>query len=132
MGAGMGAVLSQNGEAGERVVAFASRCCNPTEANYSSYEGEGLVAVWAVHHFRAYLQGRPFKLVTDHKPLTWLMTNQTLSGRKARWAMRLQECKFTIQHRSGSTLQHADGLSRSPLPAEAVACLVVLAREVEK
>ncbi|GJP54176.1 hypothetical protein CLOM_g13274 [Closterium sp. NIES-68] len=129
---GMGAVLSQNGEAGECVVASACRSCNPTEANYSSYEGKGLAAVWAVHHFRVHLQGRPFTLVTDHKPLTWLMTNQTLSGRNARWAMRLQEYEFTIQHRSGSTLQHTDGLARSPPPTEAVACLVVLAREVEK
>ncbi|CAI7886383.1 unnamed protein product [Closterium sp. NIES-54] len=59
---GMGAVLSQLEEGQEKVVAFASRTCNPAEANYSSYEGEGLAAVWAVGHFRVYLQGRHFTL----------------------------------------------------------------------
>ncbi|CAI7899682.1 unnamed protein product [Closterium sp. NIES-53] len=59
---GMGAMLSQLEEGQEKVVAFASRTCNPAEANYSSYEGEGLAAVWAVGHFRVYLQGRHFTL----------------------------------------------------------------------
>ncbi|GJP69099.1 hypothetical protein CLOP_g25728 [Closterium sp. NIES-67] len=88
---GMGAVLCQELEGEERVVAYTSRSCTATEANYSSYEGEGLGAVWGVTHFRAYLQGRKFTLVTDHQPLLWLMTNQTLMGWNARWAMRLQE-----------------------------------------
>ncbi|CAI7789387.1 unnamed protein product, partial [Closterium sp. NIES-54] len=111
---GMGAVLSQLEEGQEKVVAFASRTCNPAEANYSSYEGEGLAAVWAVGHFRVYLQGRHFTLVTDHQPLMWLMQNQTLTGRNARWAMKLQEYDFTVKHRPGQTMQHVDGLSRNP------------------
>ncbi|CAI7758131.1 unnamed protein product [Closterium sp. NIES-53] len=111
---GMGAVLSQLEEGQEKVVAFASRTCNPAEANYSSYEGEGLAAVWAVGHFRVYLQGRHFTLVTDHQPLLWLMQNQTLTGRNARWAMKLQEYDFTVKHRPGRTMQHVDGLSRNP------------------
>ncbi|CAI7874171.1 unnamed protein product [Closterium sp. NIES-53] len=52
---GMGAVLCQQTEEGERVVAFASRSCNVAKANYSLYEGEGLAAVWAVTHFQVYL-----------------------------------------------------------------------------
>ncbi|CAI7924437.1 unnamed protein product [Closterium sp. NIES-53] len=49
--AGMGDVLCQQMEEGERVVVFAIRSFNAAEANYSSYEGEGLAAVWAVTHF---------------------------------------------------------------------------------
>ncbi|GJP57637.1 hypothetical protein CLOP_g11269 [Closterium sp. NIES-67] len=109
---GMGAVLCQLDGGTERVVAYASRSCSPAESNYSSYEGEGLAAVWAVELFRPYLQGRKFTLVTDHQPLLWLMTNQTLKGRNARWAMRLQEFEFDVKHRPGKTLQHVDGLSR--------------------
>ncbi|GJP69998.1 hypothetical protein CLOP_g988 [Closterium sp. NIES-67] len=56
--AGMGAVLCRVVDGMERVVAFASRSCNASEANYSSYEGEELGAVWAVGHFRVYLQGK--------------------------------------------------------------------------
>ncbi|GJP58288.1 hypothetical protein CLOP_g22994 [Closterium sp. NIES-67] len=109
---GMGAVLCQKEKGAERLVAYASQSCSPAESNYSSYEGEGLAAVWAVELFRPYVKGRRFTLVTDHQPLLWLMWNQTLKGRNARWAMRLQEFNFEVKHRPGKTLQHVDGLSR--------------------
>ncbi|GJP83938.1 hypothetical protein CLOP_g14039 [Closterium sp. NIES-67] len=101
----------KEGEKEERVIAFASKSYTATEASYSSYEGEALAAVWAVQHFR--MQGLRFTLVTDHRPLTWLMRNQTLTGRNVRWAMRLQEYESDIKHRLGKTLQHVDGLSRN-------------------
>jgi hypothetical protein len=50
-----------------------------TERNYSSYAGECLAAVWGVSHFRVYLYGRRFVLLTDHEPLKWLMTNKKLT-----------------------------------------------------
>ncbi|CAI7821618.1 unnamed protein product [Closterium sp. NIES-54] len=63
----------------EMVVAFTSRSCNDAEANYPSY-AEGLAVVWAVKHFRVYLQGRQFTLMTDHQPLLWLMQTSDLTG----------------------------------------------------
>ena len=115
-GFGLGAVLGQVDEKGdEYVVAFASRSNNSAERNYSSYEGECLAAVWAVVHFRPYLYGREFKLVTDHQPLKWLMTNQKLTGKHARWALILSEYQMEIQHRAGLCHSNADGLSRNPV-----------------
>ena len=84
---GLGAVLAQrDAEGNEYVVAYASRSCNKAERNYSSYQGECLAAVLGRQYFRVYLYGRPFKLITDHQPLKWLMTNQKLTGMVARWA----------------------------------------------
>ncbi|KAJ9527909.1 hypothetical protein QJQ45_005643 [Haematococcus lacustris] len=54
-------------------------------------------------------------LVTDHQPLTWLMTNPNLTGYHARWALSLQDYTFTIEHRPGN--KNADVLSRWPLEA---------------
>ena len=72
--------------------------------------------MWGVQHFRIYLQGRRFVLITDHQPLRWLMDNKELRGKYARWAMILQEHDFEVVHRPGKTQQHADGLSRNPSP----------------
>jgi hypothetical protein len=67
---GLGAVLTQFDDEGkEFVVAFANRSNNAAEAKYGSCEGECLAAVWAVAHFRCYLFGNPFTLITDHQPL---------------------------------------------------------------
>lgn len=114
--AGLGAVLAQVDVAGyERVIAYASRSNNKAESNYFSYEGECLAVVWAVSHFRPYLYGRQFTLITDHQPLRWLMTNNKLSGKLARWAMLLQEYNFEVVHKAGICHQNADMLSRSPI-----------------
>ena len=115
---GLGAVLSQKPEGGqEHVVAYASRSCNPAEKNYSSYDGESLVVVWAVRHFRQYLMGSPFTLYTDHRALKWMMSTSELTGRLARWSLMLQEYEFKIIHRPGVDNAVADCCSRMPLPS---------------
>ncbi len=70
---GIGAVLSQRGEAGERVVTYYS--CSPSrpEINYCITRQELLAVVLAVHHFRPYLLGTKFALRTDHGSLTWML-----------------------------------------------------------
>ncbi|KAJ9527860.1 hypothetical protein QJQ45_005506 [Haematococcus lacustris] len=115
--AGCGAVLGQVDDVGmEYMVACVSRSNNKHERNYNSYQGEMLCAVWAIKTLRPYLHGASFRLVTDHQPLTWLMTNPNLTGHHARWALSLQDYTFTIEHRPGNKHQNADVLSRWPLP----------------
>ena len=112
---GMGAVLSQLDDQGrERVVAYASKSCTPAESRYCSYDGELLAVVWAVDHFRYYLLGHKFTVVTDHQPLIWLMKSPNLSGKHARWAIKLQEYNFSIKHRPGVENPGPDCLSRLP------------------
>ena len=119
---GMGAILSQVGKDGlEHPVCYASRSCNQAEQNYSSFEGECLAVVWATNHFRPYLFGNSFHLVTDHEPLKWIMTTQKLTGKLARWSLLLQEYDFTVEHRKGVDNTNADCLSRYPLPSDAEA-----------
>ena len=70
----IGAVLSQGDYPKDLPVAYASRCLNSAETNYSVIEKELLAIVWAVRHFRPYLYGRRFRIVTDHQPLSCLAT----------------------------------------------------------
>jgi transposase InsO family protein len=113
---GIGAVLAQlDDEGNEYVVEYASRSCNPAESNYSSYEGECLALWWAIGRFRYYVFGREFTVVSDHKPLEWLLSTSALRGKLARWAMWLSEYDFTVLYREGVKHVNADCLSRHPV-----------------
>jgi hypothetical protein len=49
---GIGAVLTQMDDDGkEFMITYASRSNNNAGAQYSSYEGECLAAIWAIAHF---------------------------------------------------------------------------------
>ena len=131
-GVGIGAVLAQRREGGdEYMVACISRSLNKHERNYSSYAGEMLACVWAVKSFRMYLHGTPFKICTDHQPLTWLMGTPDLHGKHCRWAMSLQEFEMLIVHRPGAEHQNVDVPSRFPLATSYDATGACLDPEVE-
>ena len=112
---GIGAVLTQKDDDGkEYVIAYASQSNNNAGSKYLSYEGECSAVVWVVAHFRPYLYGQSFTLVTDHQPLKWLMESDKLTGKLARWALLLQEYDFEVVHKAGLQNLDADGLSCNP------------------
>ena len=87
---GLGAVLTQKDDFGrEYVVAYTSRSNNTAEANYSTYKGEVLAAVWVIAHFLPYFYGQRFTLVIDHQPLRWLMESDKLTDKFTRWTLLL-------------------------------------------
>ena len=117
---GLGAVLSQIDNNGcEKVIAFASRTLSDRERKYSTTEKKACAVVYAMNHFRVYLLGRKFTVVTDHKALRWLYSMEA-KGRSARWVMDLQEFQFTVQHRAGRLHSNADALSRLPVETQAL------------
>ncbi len=105
-------------EGKEFVVAYVSRSNNAAESCYSSYEGECLVVVWVVAHFRCYLFGIQFTLVTDHQSFKWLMEFNKLTRELARWALILQEYDFQVVHRPRVVNLDADGLSQNPCTSQ--------------
>lgn len=109
---GFGAVLTQESTEGERVIAYASRSTNKAEQNYSATELECLAVVWGVRHFRGYLEGYRFVVVSDHHSLKWLQKLESPAGRLARWLFELQQFDYEIRYRRGSANVVADALSR--------------------
>lgn len=97
---GIGEVLAQEDDSGsERPIAFISHNLNKSQRNYSITELESLAVLFAVIKFRPYIEGQEFKVVTDHASLKWIMSQKDLTGRLARWSLKLQCFKFDIEHR---------------------------------
>lgn len=112
-GYGLGAVLSQPHPDGERVICYLSRSLSKQERNYSTTERECLAVLWALEKLRPYLEGVHCSVITDHYSLVWLQNQHNVTGRLARWLLRLQQFDFQIIHRKGKDNVVPDALSRS-------------------
>lgn len=109
---GYGAVLMQIHEGGyKRVVAFFSKLTQGAESKYHSYELETLAVVKALQHFRHYLVGVRFTVVTDCNALKLTQRKKDLLLRVARWWVYLQDFDFCMEYRKGTLMSHADYLS---------------------
>ena len=113
-GSGVGAVLSQEQDGKEKVIAYASRTLSKTQRNYCTTQRELLAVVTFVKHFRHYLLGRNFLIRTDHASLRWLINFKEPEGMVARWLSTLSTYDYDIEHRVGRSHGNADGLSRRP------------------
>lgn len=111
---GIGAVLSQEKEGKEVVVAYASRTLSKVEQNYCVTRRELLAIVVFLKHFRHYLYGHDVLVRTDHGALRWLMNFKNPEGQVARWLEVISQYRLTLEHRPGRVHSNADGLSRRP------------------
>lgn len=128
---GLGVVLSQDTDVGERPIAYASRSLKKSELNYPVIEKEALAVVWGIGIFRQYLLGHKFTVITDHNPLRWLMGIKNPSGRLARWALAIQEYDVEIQYKPGKKHGNADGLSRSGKETQSIMTLEELPEKLQ-
>ncbi|KXJ15652.1 Retrovirus-related Pol polyprotein from transposon 297 [Exaiptasia diaphana] len=119
---GLGAVLSQQQEAGLVVLGYASRALRPSERNmnnYSSMKLELLALYWAIaQKYRDLLLGAEFTVLTDNNPLSYLQTTAKLGAIETRWAAELAQFNFKIKYRSERSNENADALSRKVFHGE--------------
>ena len=139
---GLGVVLShQTPDGSDRPIGYASRTLNQAEQNYSQLKKEGLSCIFGIKKFHQYVFGRPFQLITDHKPLLGLLGEKKAvslqaSARIKRWSLFLSSYEYSLSFRNKSAHANADALSRLPLPDEQAKTLeepelVLLAEHLE-
>ena len=113
----MGAVLAQVQDGQERAICYASKALSKAQMRYSATKPELLAVVNFTRHFRHYLLGRQFRIVTDHSALQWLHNFKDPDALTARWLEKLAAFNYEVVHRPGKSIGHADGLSRTPTTA---------------
>ena len=114
-GDGLGAVLYQEQDGLERVIAYASRGLRASKSNYPAHKLEFLALKWAVcDKFHDYMYGNKFTVRTDNNPLTYVLTTAKLDATGHRWLAALSNYNFSLIYRSGRKNLDADALSRLP------------------
>ena len=110
----VGAVLQQYVDDTWHPISFFSRKLKPAETRYSAFDRELLAVYLAIQHFRYFLEGRHFHVLTDHKPLTYALHTRSdrHSPRQARQLDYISQFTSSIRHIRGSDNVVADALSR--------------------
>ena len=109
----LGSTLSQYDKNNDlRPVAFGGRSLNIHEQNYSATQRELLGVVFAIESYRHYLEDRKFQLYTDHQPLISLLKKPDAKHMLSRWALKIQQFQYEVQHLKGKLNITADAMSR--------------------
>ena len=97
------------------IIGCFSRVCNSAEKKCGMPELEMLAIVEAVKHFRPYIFGRHFTVLTDHSALSKCLKTSNPSSRLTRWILNLQEYNFSIDWRPRHLNKVANACTRLPL-----------------
>ena len=99
-------------------LAFFSHKLTAAQTRYSTFDKELLAVFSAIRHFRFLLEGRRFRILTDHKPLVAALhrVSPPWSARQQRQLSYISEFTTDIRHTAGKDNVVADTLSRPPSP----------------
>ena len=112
---GLGAILSQRDEKGSlHPIAYGGKPLSDHEKKWHIRELELYAIVWSVEHFRAYLEGADYEILTDHSSLSYFLDSgkEVSNPRLRRWMLKLMPHYPKISYRPGSANSAADALSR--------------------
>ena len=105
---GIGAVISHIYDDGsEKLIAYALRTLSNAEKHYAQIDKEALAIIFRIQKLHAYLYGRKFVLVTNHKPLVSLFGPKKAvaplaAAQLQRWAITLSMYSYDIEYKPTS------------------------------
>ena len=100
----VGAVLQQFINGQWQPLGYFSKSLQPAETRYSAFDRELLAVYLAIKHFSYFIEGRQFYVLTDHKPLTFALSNKPdrYSPRQSRHLDLISQYTSDIRHVRGS------------------------------
>jgi hypothetical protein len=106
----VGAVLQQQIGGTWQPIPHFSKALRPSDLRYSVFDRELLAIYLAIKHFRHFVKGREFYILTDHKPLTFALSTTTdkYTPRQTRHLDYISQFTTDIPHLSGNANQAAD------------------------
>ena len=109
----VGAVLQQQVDNHWQPLAFFSKRLQPAETRYSTFGRELLAIYLAIKHYRHFVEGQQFFVLTDHKPLCYALQRpgDKYSPRDSRHLDFISQFTDDIRHIK-DTSNTADALSR--------------------
>jgi len=113
--AALGAALQQRVCDAWQPLAFYSHKLSPAQQKYSPYDRELLAVYEAIKYFRHMVEGRPFVIFTNHKPLTYAFQQRRdiCSPRQFRHLEFIGPFSTDLRHVSRQDNVVADALSRA-------------------
>ena len=110
----VGAALQQETDGMWQPIAFFSRKFDKTEKRYSAFDRELFAAYSAIRHFRHFVDGRKFSLLSDHKPFVHAFYSRSdpIIPRRSRQMSYISEFTNDVRHIKGEQNLVADALSR--------------------
>jgi cleavage and polyadenylation specificity factor subunit 1 len=110
----IGAALQQRVCNAWQPLAFYSCKLSPIQQKYSPYDRKLLALYEAIKYFRHMVEGRPFVIFTDHKPLTYVFQQHRdkCSPRQFRHLEFIGQFSTDFRHVSGQDNVVEDALSR--------------------
>ena len=94
----MGAVLAQMQDSKERAICFASKWHSNSQTKYSATRREVLAFVTLICHFRHYLHGQIFTIVTNYSELQLLHSSKDADVVTARWLEKFADSDYEVRH----------------------------------
>lgn len=109
----VGGVLTQMDSSGvERPIHYFSKQLSKGQKRWATVEREAFSIIYGLQKLRPYLLGSDLTIVSDHKPLKNLFSNNIKNSKIQRWAVILAEYGAPIEYCKGSDNTQADMLSR--------------------
>lgn len=107
-----GALLQRDEKGLLRPISYFSRKLKPHEQKWPAIQLETYAILLAIRHYKTYLFGRKFTILSDCKSLNYLIKLESPANRLSRWLLELSNYDFTFEHIKGSENFLCDLLSR--------------------